>query len=86
MLGKYERRSLEEIEHRLSQEDPELARGLAQGKPRTIRRRFPPLLVLAALVMVLSVTLLVLAEFGSAVLAAVLAGGVLTFWRWRSRS
>ncbi|ASU78730.1 DUF3040 domain-containing protein [Actinopolyspora erythraea] len=86
MLGNYERRSLEEIENRLTQEDPELARGLAEGRPRTLRRRFPPLLVLAGVALALSVTLLVLAEFGAALLAVVLAAGLSAFWYWRSRT
>lgn len=85
-MGNYERRSLEEIENRLTQEDPELARGLAEGKPRTFRRRFPLLLVLAGVALALSVPLLVLAEFGAALLAVVLAASLSAFWYWRGRT
>ncbi|NYH78364.1 hypothetical protein FHR84_001686 [Actinopolyspora biskrensis] len=86
MLDKYERRSLEEIENRLTEEDPELARGLAEGTPRSIWSRISPLLVLAVVVMGLSTVLLVLAEFGAALMAAALAGALLTFRLWRGRT
>ncbi|PRW63990.1 DUF3040 domain-containing protein [Actinopolyspora mortivallis] len=85
MLDKHERRSLEEIENRLAEEDPELARGLAEGTPRSAWRGISPLLVLAAVAMALSVTLLVLAEFGAALLAAVLAGSAVLVRMWRLR-
>lgn len=85
-MGKHERRSLEEIENRLIAEDPDFARGMSEGRPRLMRwrvRQVPPLLALAGVAIALAAVLLVLAEFGAALLAAVLAGAVIALRRWR---
>jgi hypothetical protein len=80
MLGRHERRSLDEIEKRLTEEEPQLARSLASTALPSGNRLLTVLTVVSAVVVVLC---LFLGEFGSFLLVTGLITALLWLRRWK---
>lgn len=83
MLGKHERRSLDEIEKHLTEEEPELARNLASSDLPVGNRLLTVLTLVSAVVVVVC---LILGEFGSFLLVTGLIAALLLLRRWRLRA
>ncbi len=82
MLTERERRTLDDIEHQIGAEDPDLARCLIKGVPRRGQpRRWPSTVALILTLMLLAVSI-VFALPGVAAVAVVLAG-TFASQRWR---
>lgn len=83
MLHGHERRTLDEIEKHLSEEEPALARDLASGDLRVHNRLLTVLTAISAAVVVLC---LLLGELRSFMLVTVLTSVLLGLRRWRLRT
>jgi hypothetical protein len=80
MLGRHERRSLDEIEKRLTEEEPELARNLASSDLPMNNRLLTVLTLVSAVVVILC---LFLGQFTSFLLVMALIAALLWLRRWR---
>lgn len=80
MLGRHERRSLDEIEKHLTEEEPELARNLASSDLPVDNRLLTVLTLVSALV---AVACLILGELKSFVLVCGQIAALLWLRRWR---
>jgi hypothetical protein len=82
MLRKHERRSLDEIEKRLAEEEPELARDFAESEVPARFRLNSLSNVLVSATTALVVLCLLLGEPGAALLAGVLVAALVGSRRW----
>lgn len=83
MLGRHERRSLDEIAKHLTEEEPELARNLASSGLPLDNRLLTVLTVVSAMVVVVC---LLLGELRSFLLVTALVAVLLGLRRWRLKA